>query len=204
MAVNSEYYATASNNDGSEQRLGIFQLFNFIDKNQLIPYKGNNIPLKPVLEYLKNIEDVLEREIATRHYNGLIEEIEKINRTIHLEKTAVSVEDIAKKCGIPAEAALRIINSRFRIDTTTEDSLDKHGKTNFIVAGRFLLFVGMASKLRSVLEEKRITKFHDASLVFTEHGIPDECHTDLISKLGFEIVWEGIDYNAARIEKINS
>jgi predicted nuclease of restriction endonuclease-like RecB superfamily len=202
VAVNSDYYAAASNSDGSGQRMGVFKLSNFIEKNHLITYKDDNIPLKPILDYLKNIERVLEREIATRRSGELIEEIEKINQRIHRENTLVSIGDIAKKYGMPVEAVLRIINSRFRIGATTTE--DKDEKANFTVVGRFLVSQVMASKLSSILEAKRITNFHEATLVFTEHGIPDECHTDLISKLGFEIVWEGIDYNAAKIEKINS
>jgi hypothetical protein len=34
-----------------------------------------------------------------------------------------------------------------------------------------------------------------------KNGIPEECHLDLISKLGFNIIWKGIDYNTATIEK---
>ncbi len=201
MAVNSDYYAASSNSASSKQRPGIFQLSNFIEKNHLITFKGNNIPLKPILEYLKNTEQILEQEIATGHSNELLEELDQINQRFHSDNTVISIEDIAKKCGVPAEAVLRIIKSKFRIEAKTKDSFGKDEKTKFILVGKFLISLIMANKLRSVLETNGITKYNEASLLFNEYGIPDECHTDLVSKLGFEIIWEGMDYNAASIEK---
>jgi predicted nuclease of restriction endonuclease-like RecB superfamily len=53
MAVNSDYYATSSNSASIKEKPGISQLSSFIEKNHLIRYKGNDIPLKPILEYLK-------------------------------------------------------------------------------------------------------------------------------------------------------
>jgi predicted nuclease of restriction endonuclease-like RecB superfamily len=201
MAVNSDYYAASSNSASSKQRPGIFQLSNFIEKNHLITFKGNNIPLKPILEYLKNTEQILEQEIATGHSNELLEELDQINQRFHSDNTVISIEDIAKKCAVPAEAVLRIIKSKFRIEAKTKDSFGKDEKTKFILVGRFLISLIMANKLRSILETNGITKYNEASLLFNEYGIPDECHTDLVSKLGFEIIWEGMDYNAASIEK---
>jgi uncharacterized protein len=201
VAVNSDYYAASSNSTGSKQRPGIFQLSNFIEKNHLITYKGDNIPLKPILEYLKNTEQIIEKEIATGHSDELLEELDQINERLHSDNMVISIEDIAKKCGVPAEAVLRIIKSKFTIEARTKDSFGKDEKTKFILVDRFLISKMMANKIRSILETNRLTKYNEASLLFNEYGIPDECHTDLVSKLGFEIIWEGMDYNAASIQK---
>ena len=205
MAVNSDYYAAPSNSSSSKQRHDIFQLPNFIEKNHLIRYKGNNIPLKPILEYLKNTEQILEQEIATGHSGELLEELDQINEKFHSDKVVVvSIEDIANKCAVPAEAVLRIIKSKLKMEAKTDDSSGKNEKTNFVLVGRFLISLAIANKLRAILETNRITKYNEASLLFNKYAIPDECHTDLVSKLGFEIIWEGMDYNAASIEKKHS
>ncbi|MFL6323381.1 MAG: hypothetical protein ACJ72C_01290, partial [Nitrososphaeraceae archaeon] len=56
-----------------------------------------------------------------------------------------------------------------------------------------------ANELKSLLE--KTTGYNEASILFMKNGIPEECHLDLISKLGFNIIWKGIDYNTATIEK---
>ena len=201
MAVNNDYYAAPSNNTSSKQRPGIFQLSSFIEKNHLITYKGNNIPLKPILEYLKNVEQVLEEEIAMGHSDQLLEELDKINERFYSDNTVISIEEIAKKYGVPAEAVLRVIKSKFGIEAKMNDNSGKDEKTKFIIVGRCLIPLVKANNLRSILETNRITKYNEASSLFTEHRIPDECQTELVSKLGFEIRWEGIDYNAASIKK---
>jgi uncharacterized protein len=201
IAVNSDYYAASSNITSSKQRPGIFQISNFIEKNHLIRYKGNNIPLKPVLEYLKNTEQKLEQEIVTGRSDELLEELDQINEKFHSDNVVIAIEDIANKCGVPTEAVLRIVKSKFRVEAKTKDSSSKDEKTNFIIVGRFLISLAMVNKLRSILETNEITKYNEASLLFNKYAIPDECHTDLVSKLGFEIIWEGMDYNAARIKK---
>jgi uncharacterized protein len=201
MAVNSEYYAASSNITNSKQRPGIFQLSSFIEKNHLITYKGNNIPLKPILEYLKHVEQILEEEIAMGHSDQLLEELDQINERFYLDNMVISIEEIAKKYDVPAEAVLRVIKSKFRIEAKTNDNFGKDEKTKFILVGRFLIPLIKANNLRSILETNRITKYNQASLLFTDYGIPEECHTELVSKLGFEIRWEGMDYNAASIKK---
>jgi hypothetical protein len=67
--------------------------------------------------------------------------------------------------------------------------------------GKFLVPTSKAKELRSILDRDKITLYKEASLLFAKNGIPDESHSELISKLGFEIVWKGIDYNNATIEK---
>jgi predicted nuclease of restriction endonuclease-like RecB superfamily len=197
MAVNSDYYAASSNSTKTKES----QVFNFIEKNHLIRYKGNEIPLKPILEYLKYTEQVLEQEIADRHSDLLLVQLRETIETSESQNTVISLEDIAKKCRVPVEAVLRIIKSEFL-------EKNKNGKcqldqryAKFIIVGKFLVPTSKAKELRSILDRDKITLYKEASLLFAKNGIPDESHSELISKLGFEIVWKGIDYNNATIEK---
>ena len=75
----------------------------------------------------------------------------------------------------------------------------RSGSKNYQV--KFLIPRSKANELGSILDREKITRYNEASLLFAKNGIPDECHAELISKLGFEIVWKGIDYNNAAIEK---
>jgi hypothetical protein len=46
-----------------------------------------------------------------------------------------------------------------------------------------------------------IRKFNEACLLFEKNNIPEPCHVDLLSELGFDIIWKGIDSNSATIER---
>ena len=46
-----------------------------------------------------------------------------------------------------------------------------------------------------------IRKFNEACLLFAKNNIPEPCHVDLLSKLGFDIIWKGIDSNSVTIER---
>jgi uncharacterized protein len=203
MAVNSDYYATSSNSASIKEKPGISQLSSFIEKNHLIRYKGNDIPLKPILEYLKYTEQMLEQEMANRHSEALLAQLRRTIETSNSENTIISLEDIAEKCGLPVEAVLRVIKSEFTVqeENKKENYLRDKDDAKFMPVGKFLIPMSKANQLRWLLERDKITKYNEASLLFAKNGVPDECHADLISKLGFQIVWRGIDYNTATIEK---
>jgi uncharacterized protein len=194
IAVNSDHYAASSN-------LGISQLSSFIEKNHLIMYKNDSVPLRPILEYLKYTEQKIEQEMASQHSNSLLGELDQIIEATDADNSIIAVEDIAKKYNIPIEAALRIIKSKAGVEEKEKEkeNHDKVDHTKFVIVGKYLVLRSKANELKSLLE--RITRYKEASLVLAKNGIPEECHVDLISKLGFNIIWKGIDYNTATIEK---
>jgi hypothetical protein len=57
-------------------------------------------------------------------------------------------------------------------------------------------------KINELLPElDKIKKLGDAIKFLGENNIPEECITLLIPKMGFEIVWKGIDSNNAIIQR---
>jgi hypothetical protein len=57
-------------------------------------------------------------------------------------------------------------------------------------------------KIKVLLPElDKIKKLGDAIRFLAENNIPEECITSLIPKMGFEIVWNGIDSNNAIIQR---
>ena len=197
IAVNSDCYAASD-------KLAISQLSNFIEKNHLIMYKNESVPLKPILEYLKSAEQKIEEEIADQHFNSLLVELEKIIGATDAKNSIISIEDIAKKFNIPTEAAIRIIKSEAGAEEKKikNDNHDKVDDTKFIMVGKYLVLRSKANELKSLLES--IKSYKEASLLLTKNGILEEIHVELISRLGFNIIWKGIDYNTATIEKKDS
>jgi uncharacterized protein len=201
IAVNSDYYAASSSGTGTKAKLGISQLSNFIETNHLIMYKNDSVPLRPILEYLKHTEERIEQEMASQHSNRLLGELDRIIEASDSQNSIISIQDIAKKYNIPIEAATRIIKSEAGAQENKNEN-QNYGKdehTKFVIVGKYLILRSKIDQLKSLLEGT--TRYNDASILFTKNGIPEECHIELISKLGFNIIWRGIDYITATIEK---
>ncbi|HTH20733.1 MAG TPA: hypothetical protein VL854_00825, partial [Nitrososphaeraceae archaeon] len=45
------------------------------------------------------------------------------------------------------------------------------------------------------------TRFNEACSIFAGNSIPETCYADLISKMGYDVVWQSMDSNEARIVK---
>jgi hypothetical protein len=146
------------------------------------------VPLKPILDYLKSIDVEMVDKFASRNYNDFLI---KLNYIITNNDNIVSIDEIARECNIPIESALRIIKS--------EEMKKNNDSDKYIIANTYLILKSKAKELELLLE--KITKFDDACSVLKENGIPESCHVDLISKLGFDIIWKGIDYSNATIER---
>ncbi|MDW0120514.1 MAG: hypothetical protein QOK64_08335, partial [Nitrososphaeraceae archaeon] len=57
-------------------------------------------------------------------------------------------------------------------------------------------------KINKLLPElDKINKLQDALNFLIKNGIPEECIIMLIPKIEFEIIWNGIDYNNALIQR---
>jgi hypothetical protein len=57
-------------------------------------------------------------------------------------------------------------------------------------------------KISNLLPElDKISKLQDAVKFLSDNGIPEECITLLFPKIGFEIIWNGIDPNNALIQR---
>jgi predicted nuclease of restriction endonuclease-like RecB superfamily len=188
IAINNDYYSTPNSYNGRE-KITSSKLSVFIDKNHLIVYKNDKVPLKPILDYLKSIDVEMVEKFASSNYNDLLIKLDYIMTN---NNSIVSIDEIARECNIPIESALRIIRS--------EEMKKKNNDSNkYIIANTYLILKAKAKELELLLGE--ITKFEDACSVLKENGMPESCYVDLISKLGFDIIWKGIDYSNATIER---
>src|SRR5918995_1587415 len=150
-----------------------------VPKEQLIFYKNDTVPVKPILDYLKSID----REMIERKVNDP-------NLKIELDKddnnnAVISINEVAQKYCIPAEVARRI-------------SL-RDNKEKYIEAGMYLIPKSKALKLESLLAGT--SRFIDACSILSKEGIPESCHAELIVKLGYDVSWQSIDASTAVIAK---
>jgi uncharacterized protein len=148
-----------------------------VPKEQLIFYKNDTVPVKPIIDYLKSID----REMIERRVNDP-------NLKIDLGKdddSVISISEIAQKYSIPVEVAQRI-------------SL-RDNKEMYLEAGMHLIPKSKAHKLESMLVGT--SRFIDACSILSKEGIPESCHADLIAKLGYDVQWQSLDPSTAIITK---
>ena len=71
----------------------------------------------------------------------------------------------------------------------------------YVIIDKYLVPESKVHELEQLLKD--VIKFSDACSILEENGIPEPCYGDLLYKLGFVIIWKGIDYNTATIQKHN-
>ncbi len=145
-----------------------------ISKDKIFTFK-KEVSLKPILEHLKKID----AEITA----------EKIDDTqIKLDENSldlISIKQIAHEHSIPESAALKILHTDY--------------PDNYITIGSYLISKEKTNLINSSLDG--ISKFLQACTVMTSHNIPDSCHADLLSQLGYDVLWNDLDPNNATIGK---
>ena len=151
-----------------------------VPKEQLIFYRNDTVPVKPILDYLKSID----REMIERKVNDPNLKIELDNNDD--DNTVISISEVAQRYSIPVEVVVRRISLR--------DNREK-----YIEAGMYLITKSKAHKLESLLAGT--SRFIDACSILSKEGIPESCHADLIVKLGYDVSWQSIDASTAVIAK---
>ena len=97
----------------------------------------------------------------------------------------ISITQIAHEHSIPETAALKIIHADY--------------PDNYVTIGSYLISKEKINLINSSLDG--VSKFLQACTMMTSHKIPDSCHADLLSKLGYGVVWNDLDPNNAKIIK---
>src|SRR5918995_5008061 len=150
-----------------------------VPKEQLIFYKNDTVPVKPILDYLKSIDrEMIERKVNDPNLKIELDEDDN-------NSAVISIQEVAQKYFIPAEVARRI---------SLRDNNEK-----YIEAGMYLIPKSKAHKLESLLAGT--TRFIDACSILSNEGIPESCHAELIVKLGYDVSWQSIDASTAVIVK---
>lgn len=178
-------------------KFGIDSIFSkFIDKKHLIFYKKDEIPFGPIIKYLKEIDSRIIDDITVKLYDTLTREIESIIEENQNE--IIFLEQIADKYDIPVESLLRTVKD-FQVNSKSSKEAITNGLNNFLLIDNYMLSKAKISRLLPELD--KIDKLQDAVYFLNKNGIPEDCITLLIPKIGFEIIWNGIDPNNALIQR---
>ena len=205
LAVNSDYY-TASKYKKVEKDL-ISRLGSLVQKDHLILYKNGQVPLKAILSYLKSIDQEMIRRIASTASNDLLAEIDRLTIGITQDNNEddsrtdggsfggiVSIGELAEKYNIPSDSVLIALRSREAGNVNVNDN----GRS-YLIVGTYLISRSKILELEKSLNS--ISRFMDAIFLFKKYNVPESCHVDLLSKLGYDIIWRGMDSTNASIER---
>ncbi|HEY7110513.1 MAG TPA: DUF790 family protein [Nitrososphaeraceae archaeon] len=147
-------------------------------EDRIITYKNDSVPIKNLVNYLKSIDqEVTEKYSSDSNLKIIFDGAQDI----------ISIEQVALKYNIPIESAISIAS--------------RDNDRDYVKAGPYFISKSITNDLISLLAGK--TKFIDACAIFSEKLIPDTCHGELISMLGYEVVWQSMDANNASIIKRN-
>jgi len=190
IAINDAGYA--SSNSNIKEKLAWEKITSSISKERLIFYKNDKVPIKPFLDYLKSIDIKMIERLANNNSEKLLTEIEDRAFT---NAAIISIDEIAEKCNLPIESALRIITTSHKDDNS---SISKPNN-KYVVAGTYLISKSKLSEFESLFEGT--TKFTDACSILDQNNIPESCHIELISKIGYDVLWQSMDCSSAIIKR---
>jgi len=168
----------------------------FIAKKNLIFYKKDEIPFGPIIKYLKDIDSKIIDDISINFYDTIAREIEKIIQD--KQSKVILLKGISDKHNIPLESVLKTIRN-LQSNNDNSKQAATNGTKNFLLVDNYMISIDKINELLPELD--KINKLHDAISFLCEKNIPEECITLLIPKIGFEIVWNGIDSNNALIQR---
>jgi hypothetical protein len=193
IAANKDNYIS-ENGD----KIGIDSIFSkFIDEKQLIFYKKDEIPFGRIIKYLKELDSKIIDDITAKLHDEIIREIERIIEDNQNE--IVFLEQIANKYDIPVESVLKTVRDIQLNNNKSSKEATINRLANFLLIDNYMISVDKISKLLPELD--KISKLQDAVDFLSKNGIPEDCITLLIPKIGFEIIWNGIDSNNASIQR---
>jgi uncharacterized protein len=192
IAANMDNYISENG-----EKIRIDSIFSkFIAKKNLIFYKKDEIPFGPIIKYLKDIDSKIIDDISINFYDTIAREIEKIIQ--NKQSKVIFLKEISDKHNIPLESVLKTIRN-LQSNNNNSKQATTNGIKNFLLVDNYMISNDKINELLPELD--KINKLHDAICFLCDNNIPEECITLLIPKIGFEIVWNGIDSNNALIQR---
>jgi hypothetical protein len=165
-----------------DEELSCSKLFNpsinGLSNNRVIFFRKASVPVKKLQEYLKSIDkQQIESNISTSdlriRFDGT--------------KDVISIEEISETYQVPIEIAMAI---------ASRDNAEEYLRID-----SWFLLKSKAKALAKLLTST--TKFTEACAILSENSIPEVCHAELVSILGFDVVWQSMDSGDAVLVKRN-
>lgn len=153
------------------QDLACSQIEN-ISHDRIFTFK-KDVSIKPILDHLRKIDAQIIHE-KTRNT--------KIDLDKYKNLDLISIHKVSCDYNIPPESALALLTKHY---------------PHHIITG---LYMVSPTKIKIITQSlANISKFVDACSILESLQIPDSSHADLLSKLGYNVVWCDLDPRNAKI-----
>ena len=190
IAINMDTYVS-SGGIHSEKVLASLRLSDYIEKNRLIEYKNDNVPIKSILDHLRTIDSKMVEKLARVNKIRLAEELNRIIVNMSNLSEIISLEKIAEKYDIPVESILQIIKD----GAVTKNS---NYKDRYMVEDKYLIPLTKIKEIKPLLANN--IRYIDACRILAHLHVPEACYTFILHKIGYEILWHSMDINGASIK----
>jgi uncharacterized protein len=190
IAINMDTYVS-SGGIHSEKVLASLRLSDYIEKNRLIIYKNDNVPIKSILDHLRTIDSKMVEKLARVNNIRLAEELNRIIVNMSNLSEIISLEKIAEKYDIPVESILQIIK-----DIAVTKNSDY--KDRYMVEDKYLIPLTKIKEIKPLLAND--IRYIDACRILAHHHVPEACYTFILHKIGYDILWHSMDINGASIK----
>lgn len=141
-------------------------------------FDARHISVKPILDHLKQIDHTLEQNAATN---------KQIAQNDLLHKDVILLRDLALQYMVP-ENSIPVM-------------LEKSAPGMYVKAGPYVISTRKASEVSCMFVDCNDMKFVDVCNVMLDAMIPEACHADLLSFLGYDVVWTDLNPANATISK---
>ena len=187
IAINRDVYASTSS-DLAETRAWHSLISSITDK-RLVVYDNQNIPLKPILDYLRYIDQEHAKDLEA---NGCTHILSKLFQPMNTPSDVISIAALAKTWNIELDILLKIIQSQAH-------NKDRIG--NYVIVDKYLISDTKLEKVKDLIDN--MDSLSEVNSILGDNDIPESCLLGIMSKLGFDIIWHGMDYSRACLKKKN-
>lgn len=144
--------------------------------DRIMFFRKTAVPVKKLQEYLKSID-----------HEQIESEMSDSNLSIRLDgsKDVISIEEISKTTNVPIEIATAL---------ATRDNY-----ADYIKIDSYFVTRSKVNELADLLNG--ITKFTKACDTLSEYSIPESCHAEIISVLGYDVIWQSLNPDDAVLVK---
>ena len=194
IAVNMDSYVSGSGLN-TDKVLASLRLSDYIEKEQLIKYKNDNVPIKPILDRLRAIDHEMIERLARINHIKLVEELNRITldnsvNSSHIS-SIISLEKLAEKYDIPVESILHIVKDSRNLNNSNY-------KDSYIVEDKYLIPLTKINEIKPLLGND--IRYIDACKILAENQVPETCYSFILRKIGYDIIWHSMDINGATIK----
>jgi predicted nuclease of restriction endonuclease-like RecB superfamily len=194
IAVDMDSYVSGSSLN-TDKILTSLRLSDYIEKEQLIKYKNDNVPIKPILDRLRKIDHEMIERLARINHTKLVEELNQITLDNSVNPShingIISFEKLAEKYDIPVESILQIVKD-------SGDLNNSNYKDSYLIEDKYLIPLTKINKIKPLLGNG--IRYIDACRILAENQVPETCYSFILRKIGYDIIWHSMDINGATIK----